>query len=147
MGERVTSKLLLCFGGQAGQAGEELLVVDEAHYVKNPEAGRTKALVRMSDKADHVMLLGAAMPSVHSDLDRSSGTSEISRSRTPTELLSVSEIRRLLAHSVCYRTQPLRSTLCTSQDCQPRPEHDACLATDELPSPSRIAPALPRARS
>jgi len=34
-----------------------MLIADEAHYVKNPEAGRTKALVRMSDKADHVSFL------------------------------------------------------------------------------------------
>ncbi|MHC4849916.1 MAG: DEAD/DEAH box helicase, partial [Planctomycetota bacterium] len=34
-----------------------LVVADEAHYVKNPDAGRTKALVRISDTADFVCFM------------------------------------------------------------------------------------------
>jgi hypothetical protein len=34
-----------------------LLIADEAHYVKNPEAGRTQALVRISDLADRVCFM------------------------------------------------------------------------------------------
>ncbi|MHC4493441.1 MAG: DEAD/DEAH box helicase, partial [Planctomycetota bacterium] len=34
-----------------------LLIADEAHYVKNPEAGRTQALVRISDRADKVCFM------------------------------------------------------------------------------------------
>ncbi|MHC4938722.1 MAG: DEAD/DEAH box helicase [Planctomycetota bacterium] len=34
-----------------------LVVADEAHYVKNPEAGRTRALVRISDTADRVCFM------------------------------------------------------------------------------------------
>ena len=34
-----------------------LLIADEAHYVKNPEARRTQALVRISDRADKVCFM------------------------------------------------------------------------------------------
>ncbi|MHC4448965.1 MAG: DEAD/DEAH box helicase [Planctomycetota bacterium] len=34
-----------------------LVVADEAHYIKNPDAGRTKALVRISDTADFVCFM------------------------------------------------------------------------------------------
>jgi len=34
-----------------------LVCADEAHYAKNPEAARTKALVRITDSADHVAFM------------------------------------------------------------------------------------------
>jgi SNF2 family DNA or RNA helicase len=41
----------------AGPEGVDLLVADEAHYVKNPKAGRTKALVAVSDRAKRVCFM------------------------------------------------------------------------------------------
>ncbi|MEM8886112.1 MAG: DEAD/DEAH box helicase, partial [Planctomycetota bacterium] len=35
----------------------DMVIADEAHFVKNPEAGRTKALVRITDEADFVCFL------------------------------------------------------------------------------------------
>ncbi len=37
--------------------GLDMLVVDEAHYVKNPEALRTKALARLADDAERVLFM------------------------------------------------------------------------------------------
>lgn len=34
-----------------------LLVIDEAHYIKNPEAQRTRYIRRLEDEAEHIMLM------------------------------------------------------------------------------------------
>lgn len=42
---------------ELGQERIDLLVVDEAHYVKNPQAQRTKALGRLAEEAEYVLFL------------------------------------------------------------------------------------------
>ncbi len=42
---------------ELGQEQIDLLVVDEAHYVKNPQAQRTKALGRLAQEAEYVLFL------------------------------------------------------------------------------------------
>lgn len=42
---------------ELGQERIDLLVVDEAHYVKNPQAQRTRALGRLAEAAEYVLFL------------------------------------------------------------------------------------------
>lgn len=42
---------------ELGQERIDLLVVDEAHYVKNPKAQRTQALSRLADAAEYVLFM------------------------------------------------------------------------------------------
>lgn len=56
-GVLVTNYETLCGVGPAAFTGVDVLAVDEAHYVKNPDAMRTRAVADLASRCGYVMLM------------------------------------------------------------------------------------------